>query len=970
MPSVAGAAGEALNAFFQYLRGEGFPCGAGERVKASLIWAAASDEARKSRLKTLLCPIFARGEADQRRFYQAFDLFFSEGRTVEPQRPAAGERPLSVPPLAQRLRIRRQRSRRTLILSGVALTLILAVVFDLGAPIRRWLFPPKEQVRIDVTLPPAVQPDVQYRSVPVTKLVPYSRTCRGTECLVSDNRWIFIIAPAVLALALAALARTTRFRLWLALRQERRRKPPFTTRVLCHAPPLHVYTRSFERTAEAMRQRVAGEERDLDVPGTVDATIRAAGFPTLRLRRRKSVPDYLFLIERRSPEDHLAMWWRNVARSLRASGVGLSIYYYSGGLARCVPEGKNTSVSTRDLLDTSGRDFVFVVGRAGELLNPYTGELRAWIVSSLVRRDHRALLTPRARFEWGPAEGKVGAEMPVYSARLPRLATAVAPSPAVAGDLVEPEEMPRIPPAYFEQEESDAEGEPPALSLFLDDEVFHWLCACAVYPRLEWELTLHLGTVVDPSGQIFAERKLLQLLRIDWFREGRIPHAWRAWLVKSLNPQLRDEVRRFLLRSLESNPAPKDSFAAGERRLQIAAQRYWLEPDGANRAALEAIASSMARADIADDPMIGDLLDRWREEPVDRMPAREWWRFATSGWKYAAAVAAATIAVGGWAWTIPVTDVTSQTTYRMEEIPPAPQPPRTAREIYVLLGLREPASAAEPILGALAALGAQISVPTYRVKSPRITEIRYAFDGDREFVAQTQNALKNGRIDSRVLKIAEPKAVPGRLEVWAAGAPPPQTAAPSPQDGTLPPEKAGPRQNPPDTAEPPQNPPETAAAAPPESAPQQAQQIAPYQRSKQNDSAVVITGLFRCPGHTDSPIGTYYHYLRFYENRTVIGATTTGTPAQIRYWFQAPYSLTGEYTATYASVKFTLSSKEGSVDYEGTWNPTSPNLMMDLRAVNKTTRYEQSEQYRMIPASAENETLPPAVQKSAPAARY
>lgn len=62
---------------------------------------------------------------------------------------------------------------------------------------------------------------------------------------------------------------------------------------------------------------------------------------------------------------------------------------------------------------------------------------------------------------------------------------------------------------------------------------------------------------------------------------------------------------------------------------------------------------------------------------------------------------------------------------------------------------------------------------------------------------------------------------------------------------------------------------------------------------------------------------TYYSYLRFYPDGTVIGVTSSGTPTDLRRWFNKPYENTGTYSFKDASITFSLTSPEGTVDYEG-----------------------------------------------------
>lgn len=57
--------------------------------------------------------------------------------------------------------------------------------------------------------------------------------------------------------------------------------------------------------------------------------------------------------------------------------------------------------------------------------------------------------------------------------------------------------------------------------------------------------------------------------------------------------------------------------------------------------------------------------------------------------------------------------------------------------------------------------------------------------------------------------------------------------------------------------------------------------------------------------------GGLHSWLRFYEDGTVIGATTTGgSPEQIARWLKKPYENSGRYTLQGASINFTLASPE------------------------------------------------------------
>ena len=281
-------------------------------------------------------------------------------------------------------------------------------------------------------------------------------------------------------------------------RRERRRAPPFDWPLVTHTPPLARYQGEFLRAAESLRMRLAGDTDELDVGRTIDATIRAAGFPTMQYRARRKTPEYLFLIERRTPEDHFARWWEDVASALQRLGVTLQVYFYTGDFRRCYQQGSPVGIATSYLLDARESHFVLVVGQGRDLLQG-SSSFPSWMEASLVKREHRVLLTPSAAFAWSSAERRVGQHLPVLPARVPNLSAAAGRWDAARWLAADSSELPDIPREYLDTPDGDP-GDLPSIAMFLDEDVFQWLCACAVYPKLEWRLTLEIGAKVDPGG--------------------------------------------------------------------------------------------------------------------------------------------------------------------------------------------------------------------------------------------------------------------------------------------------------------------------------------------------------------------------------------------------------------------------------------------------------------------------------------
>ncbi len=186
------------------------------------------------------------------------------------------------------------------------------------------------------------------------------------------------------------------------------------------------------------------------------------------------------------------------------------------------------------------------------------------------------------------------------------------------------------------------------LRLYLDPKVFEWLCALAVYPELQWELTVELGRVVDLNGSVYREPQMLQLIRLAWFRQGWIPGSWRVWLVKQLDPKVERNVREFLLKTLSENRAPAGSYARDWQDVQIAAQRHCLDPEDATaRADLDLAMRALPAVDLNRDALLRRLREQWQAQPITQkfhaVPRRAWRDFLRGRWKIVSVAVALTI---------------------------------------------------------------------------------------------------------------------------------------------------------------------------------------------------------------------------------------------------------------------------------------------------------------------------------------
>ena len=107
--------------------------------------------------------------------------------------------------------------------------------------------------------------------------------------------------------------------------------------------------------------------------------------------------------------------------------------------------------------------------------------------------------------------------------------------------------------------------------------MYRWLSACALYPRLEWILTIRLGRAL---GLYTDESRLLRLIRLPWFRQGEMPLELQQDLVEAMTKERTVAAARAALRKLleEAREVAKDASGAGAAGFEIAVQRLGLTP--------------------------------------------------------------------------------------------------------------------------------------------------------------------------------------------------------------------------------------------------------------------------------------------------------------------------------------------------------------------------------------------------------
>jgi hypothetical protein len=574
----------AFSDFLEHLRRQGFTIGIDHYLRLQRLLAALSGRCAPQDLKTLLCPVFATNEKEQQSFHRAFDSYFdlfqipdeSEGKSDSPPALAdAKEEPAAST---------KSKWRFALIYISLNILLIMLIFWIAGGleTLQRYgLAPtatplptierePPTTPTTEVSPPEAFPEPKDFDPALTPTLQPWWKN--AIDFVIAHRNVVRIVAVAIPLLCFLIYELIRYRRRKLILERARGRKPPRAWPIVAQSPELKDYrSELFYKATRGLRRRQVAEFHRLDVARTIAATIEARGYPDFQYRADSRAPEYLILVERASWRDHQSHLFDALARAMEREGLFTQRYFYDGDPRVCVDDTTNRAVHLTDLQKKYPSHRLLIFGDGARLIDPVSGRLASW-AALLLEWPDRALLTPEAR------RGLREKTLADYFILLPATLEGL-------GELAEHFDLPAV--AEFDSWELNGEQPPEpegpvkieALRSYLGEEAFQWLCACAVYPELHWDLTLHLGSLPRMGAGLISDENLLRLIRLQWFRAGSMPDELRLRLIGGLEPERERAVRSAIIELLEKNPAPQGTFAADARKLEIAAQRSWLSRD-------------------------------------------------------------------------------------------------------------------------------------------------------------------------------------------------------------------------------------------------------------------------------------------------------------------------------------------------------------------------------------------------------
>lgn len=331
---------------------------------------------------------------------------------------------------------------------------------------------------------------------------------------------------------------------------------------------------SLLRYAQELRRPHSISSQDLDVELTILESIKSAGMFAPVYAKRAVASEYLILIDRRSKDDHVTRYAEGLVSILRTSQVYCDVYYFDGDFRRVFKSHHLPRVSLEELIGRHSSHRLILITNGNAVLDPVSARVESWAYQ-LSQFHRRVCLTPTPPELWGYREMVISGAFDCVV--LPLLPESIPTAFQVLSDERVSRRAPDVGAAEHHRAamnhlvdiledraslwlSSSAPGEAllnaveeAARSAFGDDG-YLWMAACAVYPELNWNLTLHLGSALRGTrGEpVFSAERLLKLAILPWFRDGSMPTWLRRRLTESMSPAQFNETQAVLSKLLLS----------------------------------------------------------------------------------------------------------------------------------------------------------------------------------------------------------------------------------------------------------------------------------------------------------------------------------------------------------------------------------------------------------------------------------
>ncbi|MFK7905912.1 MAG: hypothetical protein AB8B69_12340, partial [Chitinophagales bacterium] len=572
--------------FFTYLRQQGFELGVDDVLKVQVLLNRLPEDCPLDRLKRLLCPLLANNETQQASFYQAFDSYFGGAAPAQEPLPSRSIVASKTEDLAAEYdseqveknlgedpRYGKYGEVRRFTFWGF-ITSRLTWVVGFGVVLLLLLFLGLNQ---NPTPKQTGSAHIESLSKPLESehASPY-RVEKPYESQTAFGYW-WIGWAALIALGGIVLYRSYKEeRENFYLEVESHIKPPKYWNIQIPKTDLKFqHSPIFKQVSRELQQRHKAPTNQIDVAKTVAETIKAAGFPRFQYLKQSTPPEYLMLLPQSRYQDQQLQLFETWYQILKEQEVWVHRFFYKNDQPELCTDENGSTFHLKELYAKHGDCRLLVFANLNDFDFKKMGATAMGFWSDW---SEKALLSIGSSSK--EVQGLVNEnDFFLLPAKLESLTQ-------ISGIFEGKKEVPAFDAVKILAKKwqglSVAETVK-ELKRSLNEVSFQWLCATALYPEMNWDLTVYIGEALFDERELVKEANVMPLVNLPWFRKGSMPDALRVALVRQLEEQKKSLAREAILHLLRLNPLVGEEYSEEffDYQLHIALEDAQLHPEDA-----------------------------------------------------------------------------------------------------------------------------------------------------------------------------------------------------------------------------------------------------------------------------------------------------------------------------------------------------------------------------------------------------
>lgn len=324
--------------------------------------------------------------------------------------------------------------------------------------------------------------------------------------------------------------------------------------------------RALQKIKSYLKRPAIVQNPGFDVKKSINQSIRNAGYASLAYSSEWKDRKYLFLTDSLQPDAHMTGLLNFVLGAISASTTATVTYSYTESATTAHDENGNP-ISFEELAYRHRGYHLIIIGNGYSFFFTKNEQLKKGLNVFFDTMASRSIITPRPLHDWGQREADMFNNnfqlVPADITAIELLAKAIAEDNPVTKNQL----LSRLPNTYsvanynFENVQS--------LKQYLNDEqLFQVICALAVYPRLQWSLTLAMFNTITKTELHYDQ--LLKIARIPWLHKNQLDDKIRLELLRSLTTETEVTARETIIALL--NDARNNTAAHSDAYTELNTQ--------------------------------------------------------------------------------------------------------------------------------------------------------------------------------------------------------------------------------------------------------------------------------------------------------------------------------------------------------------------------------------------------------------